>query len=95
MRDKDIAGILRSLLPVVDQIVVTSAPSTRASAPEELARAVQALDATRPVAVEPDPVRAVEHAWTHGRIVCVAGSIFLAGAVRSAFYPRAIVDSPF
>ncbi len=93
MRDKDIRGILGSLLPVVASIVVTSAPSSRASAPEELARAVQALDAMRPVAIEPDPVRAVEHAWTQGRIVCVAGSIFLAGAVRSAFYPRAIVDS--
>ena len=93
MRDKDVAAILRPLLPVVGAIIVTAAPSPRASAPEELAAAARALDPSRSVAVEPDPVRAVERAWIDAPLVCVAGSIFLAGAVRGALHPRAIVDS--
>jgi dihydrofolate synthase / folylpolyglutamate synthase len=93
MRDKDVEEILQPLLPVVGPVVVTTAPSPRASAPEELARVVRALDASRLVAVEPDPVRAVEWAWTQAPMACVAGSIFLAGAVRGALHRRAIVSS--
>jgi dihydrofolate synthase/folylpolyglutamate synthase len=92
MRDKDVAAILRPLLPVVGPVIVTAAPSPRASAPSELCDAIHELDPDRSVTIEPDPVRAVETAWRHGPVVCVAGSIFLAGAVRSAFHPHAIVD---
>jgi dihydrofolate synthase / folylpolyglutamate synthase len=93
MRDKDIPAILGPLLRVVGPVIVTRAPSTRASAPSDLSDAIRALDARRSVAIEPDPADAVERAWGHGPLVCVAGSIVLAGAVRSVFHPRAIVDS--
>jgi dihydrofolate synthase / folylpolyglutamate synthase len=93
MRDKDAAAILRPLLPVVGPVVVTAAPSPRTSAPEQLAEIVRGLDAARLVGIESDPVRAVERAWTYAPIVCVAGSIFLAGAVRGALHRRAIVGS--
>jgi dihydrofolate synthase/folylpolyglutamate synthase len=93
MRDKDVTGILRALLPQVSAVIVTAAPSPRAASPDELARAVVAMDASRTPIVEPDPVLAIERAWREHRVACVAGSIFLAGAVREAFYPRAIVDS--
>jgi dihydrofolate synthase/folylpolyglutamate synthase len=93
MRDKDVRGILEPLMPHVGSVVVTAAPSPRTSAPEALAAVADALDAQRTVVIEPDPARAVERAWTHGPFVCVAGSIFLVGAVRDAFHPRAIVDS--
>jgi dihydrofolate synthase/folylpolyglutamate synthase len=93
MRDKDVTGILRALLPQVSAVIVTAAPSPRAASPDELARTVVAMDASRTPIVEPDPVLAVERAWREHRVACVAGSIFLAGAVREAFYPRAIVDS--
>jgi dihydrofolate synthase/folylpolyglutamate synthase len=93
MRDKDIPAILAPLLSVVGPVIVTTAPSTRASAPSDLSDAVYAIDPRRSVTIEPEPAEAVEHAWRHGPLVCVAGSIFLAGAVRSAFHQRAIVDS--
>jgi dihydrofolate synthase/folylpolyglutamate synthase len=93
MRDKDVAAILQPLLPTVGVVIVTTAPSPRAHSPEELANAVRALDASRVVLVDPLPAGAVDLAWTHAPRVCVAGSIFLAGAVRDAFHPRAIVDS--
>lgn len=93
MRDKDIPAILAPLLPVVGPVIVTAAPSPRASAPSDLSDVVYEIDPRRSVAIEPDPTEAVERAWRLGAVVCVAGSIFLAGAVRSAFYQRAIVDS--
>ena len=93
MRDKDVEAILWPLLPVVGPVIVTRAPSPRAMAPDDLADTVQTLDPRRSVTIEPDPAMAVENAWRHGPLVCVAGSIFLAGAVRGAFEPRAIVDS--
>jgi dihydrofolate synthase/folylpolyglutamate synthase len=93
MRDKDTRGILEPLLPVVGPVVVTAAPSPRASAPEELALVVRAIDPARALAIDPDPVAAVERAWTWGPDVCVAGSLFLAGAVRGALQPRVIVGS--
>jgi dihydrofolate synthase/folylpolyglutamate synthase len=93
MRDKDVVAILERLLPVVGAVIVTAAPSTRTSAPEELAAAVRSIDPSRIVRIEPDPIRAVEVGWTEAPRACVAGSIFLAGAVRGAFYPRAIVGS--
>ena len=93
MRDKDIPAILGPLLPVVGPVIVTVAPSARSSAPADLSDAIRAIDPRRSVGIEPNPVNAVENGWRHAPLVCVAGSIFLAGAVRSAFYPRAIVDS--
>ena len=95
MRDKDIPAMLGPLLPVVGPVIVTAAPSARASSPADLADAVHAFDPHRSVTIEPNPTEAVENAWRHGPLVCVAGSIFLAGTVRSAFSQRAIVDSSF
>ena len=40
---------------------------------------------------EPDPVIAVEEALARGSTVCVAGSIFLVGAVRDTLKRRAIL----
>jgi dihydrofolate synthase/folylpolyglutamate synthase len=92
MRDKDVAAILAPLLPHVGSIVLTAASTPRASTPDELAVVVRMLDRARDVTVEVDPLRAVERAWTQAPFVCVAGSIFLAGAVRGALERRAIVD---
>ena len=94
MRDKDVAAILRALLGAVETVFVTTAPNPRAALPEDLAEAIRSLDPARRVIVEPDPVRAIERAWDESPLVCVAGSIFLAGAVRDALHGRAIVDSP-
>jgi len=91
MRDKDVESIAGALLPATSTIVATAAPTPRAMPPDELASAVRALDPSRSVLVEHDPEVAVERAFQHGSFVCVAGSIFLAGAVRDALRRRAIL----
>jgi dihydrofolate synthase/folylpolyglutamate synthase len=95
MRDKDVDAILTILLPCVSSVVVTQAPTWRALPAEDLAARVLRLApaglASTAIAVEPDPERAIERALRASATVCVAGSIFLAGAVRDGLRQRAIL----
>ena len=99
MRDKDVEGIIETLLPAVSSIIATAAPTPRAMTPEELAERIRArhtdpAGAARAIDVrsERDPLRAVALAFSRDDTVCVAGSIFLAGAVREALERRAILQ---
>jgi dihydrofolate synthase/folylpolyglutamate synthase len=92
MRDKDVDAILAALLPHATAVIATMAPTTRALPADELAARVRRQltssadrDAKRAgisVEVDPDPARAIARALELGPMICVAGSIFLAGAVR-------------
>jgi dihydrofolate synthase/folylpolyglutamate synthase len=90
MRDKSVQEIASTLLPHVSSVTATAAPTPRAIPPEDLARHLRAAGA-RDVAVEPDPARAIDAALEHAPLVCVAGSIFLVGAVRDGLKRRAIL----
>jgi len=91
MRDKDVEGILAALLPAVSSVVATAAPTPRAIPARDLAARISAMGARVPVRTEADPSAAVELALAASRSVCVAGSIFLVGAVRDALRRRAIL----
>jgi dihydrofolate synthase/folylpolyglutamate synthase len=91
MRDKDVDSMLRALLPATRTIFVTAPAMARAETADALAARVRALDPEREVVVEPDAGEAVARALTGAPLVCVAGSIFLAGAVREALAGRAIL----
>ena len=82
MRDKDADAILRELLPVTSSVVATAANSARAMAAAELASHVKALDPERMVTVCAHANAALDEAVGMNTTVCVAGSIFLVGAVR-------------
>ena len=84
MRDKDIDGILRPLVPQVDAVVLTGASHPRADDPHALAARVLALAPDLAVHVVPDPAEALRHAWRISSAVVVAGSIFLLGDVMKA-----------
>jgi dihydrofolate synthase / folylpolyglutamate synthase len=91
MRDKDVDGIARALLPACGAVVTTAPATRRAEDPDVLASLVRTIDPGRRVRVVPDTRRAVEAALEDGPFVCVAGSIFLAGEVRDALHGRAIL----
>ncbi|MBI4265588.1 MAG: bifunctional folylpolyglutamate synthase/dihydrofolate synthase [Acidobacteria bacterium] len=94
MRDKDVEGMIDRLLPAVSSIVATAASTPRAMPPEELAARARSRvpgNAVLDVRAEADPVLAVEQALARHDVVCVAGSIFLAGEVRDALERRAIL----
>lgn len=86
--DKDGEGIVRELAPCAARLIATRPDSPRALPPEVLAGRGEAVGLA--AAVEPDPPRAVHLALTlagEGGAVCVAGSLYLAGAIR-AFFTR-------
>jgi dihydrofolate synthase/folylpolyglutamate synthase len=90
MRDKDVGAILAALIPRVSSLVVTMAPTWRALPAADLAAHARRLGA-RTVEIESDPERAIDRALEMADTVCVAGSIFLAGAVRDGLRRRAIL----
>ena len=91
MRDKDVLGIVRALLPVVSSVIATAADTPRALPARDLAARIAAAEANVPVRAEPDPITAIEDAMATGHTVCVTGSIYLVGAVRDRLRRRAIL----
>jgi dihydrofolate synthase/folylpolyglutamate synthase len=89
MRDKNVADIAHTLLPVVSSVIATAAPTPRAIPASDLARHLRAAGA-RDVRAEADPIVAIEMAFEFADTICVAGSIFLAGAVRDELRQRAL-----
>jgi dihydrofolate synthase / folylpolyglutamate synthase len=83
MRDKDIAGMLRELLPRCAKVIATQPPSPRAATAGEiavLARELAPADLT--VEAIADPAVALDRACFGGTPVVAAGSIFLIGPLR-------------
>ncbi len=91
MRDKDVAGIVGALVPVVSSVIATAADSPRALPARDLAARIAASGAGVPVRAEPDPITAVEEALAAGHTVCVTGSMYVVGAVRERLRRRAIL----
>ena len=94
MRDKDTAGMLARLAPLVDEWHVCDLPTPRAASAAELAAQLAALDSPtplRPVARHADPMSAlraaVERAHPADRIV-VFGSFYTVGGVLKDGLPR-------
>jgi dihydrofolate synthase/folylpolyglutamate synthase len=80
MHDKDIRGMLSTLIPVARTVVCTTPPHPRAAPAEEVARIARTLSSH--VEAIADPFAAVRHACRAGGTVVVAGSIFLIGPLR-------------
>ena len=91
MRDKDVAGIVGTLVPVVSSVIATAADTPRALPARDLAARITAAGTNVPVRAEPDPITAVEDAMATGHTVCVTGSIYLVGAVRERLRRRALL----
>jgi dihydrofolate synthase/folylpolyglutamate synthase len=81
MRDKNIAGILAPLAPVIDSLVVTRASNPRSADPAAIAALARAVAPSLAVTVAPSPADALVEAWRRSRTIVVAGSIFLLGDV--------------
>jgi dihydrofolate synthase/folylpolyglutamate synthase len=81
MRDKDIEGMLRELVPAIGALVVTRASTRRAAEPDALAERARALWPSLHIAAIPSPSAALDAAWRISPRIVVAGSIFLLGDV--------------
>ena len=89
MRDKDVALMVRNLLPAVSTMVMTEPATPRAHSAAELAAIALKVAPNARIEVEPDPRRALERAWRQCPVACAAGSIFLVGNLLGSFGPSA------
>jgi dihydrofolate synthase/folylpolyglutamate synthase len=87
MRDKDIDGILRELVPAVSAIICTRASNPRAATADELAQLVRANAPHLRVESCDSPAVALERAWRLSPRIVIAGSIFLLGDVIQIAWP--------
>jgi dihydrofolate synthase/folylpolyglutamate synthase len=89
MRDKDVALMLKHLMPAASMMVMTEPATPRAHSAKELATIAFKLAPNANVEVEPEPARALERAWRRCPVVCVSGSIFLVGNILASIGPSA------
>ena len=87
MRDKDVAMMLKTLLPVASTMIMTTTPNARAHTAEELAGIARKMSPASQIDIEPNPKGALERAWAHCPVACAAGSIFLIGALLDELGP--------
>jgi dihydrofolate synthase/folylpolyglutamate synthase len=97
MRDKDVAGILAELAPVVDEVVVTAGSSRRAMDIDELAAVAREVVGQQRLRVEPRLPEAIEAAiasaedvapgqdCSSGAGVVITGSVAMVGEARTLF----------
>jgi dihydrofolate synthase/folylpolyglutamate synthase len=85
-REKDLAGQLRALLPLFDEVVATRyVENPRSVPPEEVAAAVAQLSG-RSSWLAPEPAAALDTARRRTApegLICVTGSLFLAAEARA------------
>jgi dihydrofolate synthase/folylpolyglutamate synthase len=83
MRDKEIDTMLTELRPVASHFVCTAAQSSRAATPNELAAAAARVAPSTPVTIAASATDALAVASALGSPIVVAGSLYLAGEIRS------------
>jgi dihydrofolate synthase/folylpolyglutamate synthase len=84
---KDTAAILDALLPRATALTLTQAEPVRSLTPADMAAAARARVPELAQRVEPDPhvaLRAARGALGPDDVLCVTGSIYLAGIARKA-----------
>jgi dihydrofolate synthase/folylpolyglutamate synthase len=82
---KDLSSILEALLPEADEVTLTRAEPVRSLAPEEVASAVRSAAPELALRVVPNPhlaVRAARALLAPDDLLCVSGSVYLAGIAR-------------
>jgi dihydrofolate synthase/folylpolyglutamate synthase len=95
-RDKDVAGMLRQLLPRFDTVIVTCFQNNPRHVPvESLVQVASGLH-DQPLHVAPDPSAAWKLARrfaTPDDLICITGSFFIAAELRDVIAERAVSTS--
>jgi len=84
MRDKNRAGFLRIILPLVDEMILTRAQTDRAATVEELRASLGARGETAYLAPLPaDALARARRLASSADLICVTGSLMLVGEVKA------------
>ncbi len=85
---KDLKAILAPLLPLASALTLTRAEARRSLDPTELSVAVRGVDPQMEIRIVPNPqlaLRTAHAALAGDELLCVAGSVYLAGIARDVF----------
>ena len=86
--DKDIGGMLDTILPAADHILVTQAHHPRAADPQQLVQAIQERDRrAQIVPIDAALQRALSIAQRDD-LVCATGSLFVVAELRAAWFKQ-------
>ncbi len=84
MRDKDRAGVLRRLLPLADELVLTQAQVPRAASVQELAASLgETAGTVQAAAHSADALALARTLASPEDLICVTGSLMLVGEVKA------------
>jgi dihydrofolate synthase / folylpolyglutamate synthase len=86
MKDKDMRGILRRLLPIADTVTFARPRYERAADPEHLKALARSYK--QDCFVVPDVASAIQHARRQANpddLICITGSLYFAGEVKELF----------
>jgi len=90
MRDKELDEIAATLFPASDKLILTRPTNARAATLDALARLVAAQGRSPVLSETPErALRAAEACTPPGGIICVTGSLYLVGEVKSLIARRA------
>ncbi len=84
MADKDLAGMVKPLLPAASAFVATTVRHSRSRTAEDLVTALRLLAPNVVIEARPDPMVAVSYALSRAKRAVAAGSIYLIGPLRGA-----------
>ena len=81
LQDKDVKGIVKTLIGAKDKVVVVAPMSERAGNPEDIAREIEAAHVETASSIANGLSQAYRLAEKEG-VICVAGSLYLVGTAR-------------
>ena len=84
MADKDLAGMVKPLLPTASAFVATTVRHSRSRTAEDLVTALRLLAPNVVIEARLDPMVAVSYALSRAKRAVAAGSIYLIGPLRAA-----------
>lgn len=82
LKDKDVTGIIKALIKPCDKVIVTTPLSERAGDPNEIAREIEAEEVKVAASIEMG-IKQAKLLAKDESVICVAGSLYLIGAVRA------------
>ena len=91
LSDKNIKEILKTIVPIGDNIVLTKSKNLRACEPIDLKNKIEELGLHKPIVIKDDIVTAVKYAKSVAKkddLVCITGSLFTVGEARDLLIPN-------
>ncbi len=81
LSDKNLQGICEALAPITDSVVLPKIRSSRAAAPEELAKVVSNITPPLPYSITPSIAEALDLARAKPNLILITGSLHFAGEI--------------